>query len=190
MPRAPRVHVSDGIYHVVIRGDNREPVFVDDFDRQEYLRLLHSSKAKLEFLLYAYALMTNHIHLLLSPGERTTISSIMHVLSLTYTKYFNRRYDRVGHLYQGRFHSTLVDSEHYLLEVLRYIHLNPMEAGMVHHPRDYPWTSYHSYLGPQENQQPPRLVDTAFMLGVLERMDSFEALIESGIKPVPGTHGM
>jgi len=190
MPRALRVHVPDGIYHVVIRGDNREPVFVDDFDRQEYLNLLHSYKTKMGFPLYAYALMTNHIHLLLSSGERATVSSIMHVLSLTYTKYFNRRYDRVGHLYQGRFHSTVIDSERYLLEALRYIHLNPVEAGMVRHPREYPWTSYHSYVGPQENPQPPRLVDIAFVLGVLEHMDSFEALIESGIKPVPGTHGV
>lgn len=165
MPRALRIHDPDGIYHIVIRGDNREPIFVNNTDYQQYLRLLSRFKAELEFKCYGYALMTNHVHLLLQPGDETTVSVIMQRLSATYTRYFNKRYNRVGHIYQGRFHSSLVDKEAYLLEVVRYVHLNPVRAGMVHHPRDYLWTSYHAYMAPEKDTL--ELIDCRLILEML-----------------------
>lgn len=151
MPRQPRIHIPNGYYHLTVRGDNREPIFVDDFDRQNYLGFFKSCKEKFLFTCYAYVLMTNHVHLLLTPGEKATISTIMHYLNLNYTKYFNRRYDRVGHLYQGRFDSRLIDSQRYLAEVVSYIHFNPVKAGMVSNPEEYFWSSYRAYLNPVSN---------------------------------------
>lgn len=179
MPRPLRPLDPEGIYHVVVRGNNREPVFSDDGDRQEYLRMVRHYKDEYAFVCHAYAFMTNHIHLLLQPGERVTISKLMQGLNTTYTKYFNRRHGRVGHLYQGRFYSSLVDRDGYFLEVLRYIHLNPVRAGMVRHPHAYPWTSYHAYLQPSHN--PLGLVDVELVLDRLRQSMSFERFIELGI---------
>ncbi len=165
MPRALRIHDPDGIYHIVVRGDNREPIFVNNGDHQQYLRLLSGFKAELGFKCYGYALMTNHVHLLLQPGDKTTVSVIMQRLSATYTRYFNKKHNRVGHIYQGRFHSSLVDKEAYLLEVVRYVHLNPVRAGMAHHPRDYLWTSYHAYMDSERNIL--ELIDCRLILEML-----------------------
>ena len=185
MPRRPRPLDPEGIYHVVVRGDNREPVFVDNADRQEYLGRLSGLKRDFAFACYAYALMTNHVHLLLRPGHQITISKLMQLLNVGYTKYFNRRYRRIGHLYQGRFYSALMQRESHLLEATRYIHLNPVRAAMVRHPKDYRWTSYHAYRQAHENR--PSLVDTHFILTILGSLRFFDRFIEDGIES-DGSH--
>src|SRR5215831_11710203 len=136
MARKPRLEVEGGLYHLITRGVDRRDIFHTPEDYRKFLSLLASQKEKLPFFLYAYCLMTNHVHLLI---ERMTddIGRIMHRVLTGYTQYYNRRYHKVGHLLQGRHKSILCQSERYLCELVRYIHLNPVRAGMVKQPEDY-----------------------------------------------------
>jgi REP element-mobilizing transposase RayT len=128
------------VHHVIVRGNERRPLFFEDRDRLEYLDRLGTARRRFGFSLFAYCLMTNHAHLAIQQ-EQTGISTIMHWVQSTYAGSLNRRRDRVGHLFQGRFKSFLVDSERYLLTLVRYIHLNPVDARLVEHPEDYTWSS-------------------------------------------------
>jgi REP element-mobilizing transposase RayT len=125
---------------VIARGNERKAVFRDDRDREEYLDRLDRYRQRFGFSLYAYCLMTNHVHLALEEGEGR-LSRIMHALQSSYTLWFNRRWRRVGHLFQGRFKSFLVDRDEYLVALLRYIHDNPVRAGMVKSAEVYRWSS-------------------------------------------------
>jgi len=160
----PRLCFEGALYHLTVRGNNREPIFGDDTDRQQYLRLLKRYKDRFRFTLHAYALMTNHVHVILEPAGGTTVSRIMQCLTITYTKYFNRRYGRVGHVFQGRFHSRLIEKDTYLLVASRYVHLNPVRAKIVRHPADFPWSSYRAYRSPLDN--PLQLVDASDVLAL------------------------
>ncbi len=140
-----RVCFDGAIYHVALRGNNREAVFADNEDRLKYLSLLARSKKQHQFLLFAYVLMSNHVHLLIQPSIKATISTIMQGLTIAYTRHFNKRHERVGHIFQGRFFSRLVQTDADLLCVSRYIHLNPVKAEMVRHLLDYHWSSYPAY---------------------------------------------
>lgn len=187
----PRLCFDGALYHVTARGDNREPIFVDDLDRRRYLELLSRYKRqRFHFTLHAYALMTNHVHLLLEPAAGTVVSRIMQCLAITYTRYFNRRHQRVGHVFQGRFRSRLIEQEVYLLVASRYVHLNPVRAGLVQHPEEYPWSSYRSYLG---GHDPWGLVEveTVFSLlqlpqnaGLHERRSAYRTFVETPWQPV------
>jgi putative transposase len=146
MARKPRVHFPGALYHVIARGNQRQSVFLDRADFQTYLAYLSEYQGKFSFHLYAYALMENHLHLLLRV-EEVPLAKVMQVLQFRYTQYFNRRYGKEGHLFQGRYKAILCDQELYLLELVRYIHLNPVRAGMVKTPEAYPWTGHLAYLG-------------------------------------------
>lgn len=133
-----------------------------------------------------YALMPNHVHLLIEDPE-ARLSRFMQILNARYTRYFNFRHQRVGHLYQGRFHARLVDRDAYLLEVSRYIHLNPVRAGLVERPESYSWSSYHHYIAPSVELQ-PRLVETELVLslfsgGTSTRFASYQAFVEAMTLP-------
>lgn len=145
MPRALRINVKDLIYHVFARGNNRDPIFFDSTDFERFLTNLERYREKFTFTLYAYCLLPNHFHLLLRSGK-TSLSQIMQALLTAYTMYVNKKYHRVGHIFQGRFKSIVVEKDSYLLQVLRYIHLNPVKAGMVETVEEYPWSSYLKYL--------------------------------------------
>lgn len=146
MPRPPRIEFPGALYHVTVRGNNKQHIFLDDNDRLKYLWLLERYKKQHEFILYAYILMNNHVHLLIeTPGS--PISRIMQVLNFTYTGYFNRKYEKVGHLFQGRYKAFLCDRDEYLLALLRYIHRNPVRANIVNRPHDYKWSSHLDYMG-------------------------------------------
>ncbi len=145
MARKPRIEFPGAFYHIIVRGNQRQDIFLDDHDRDEYLRRLRRYKKVHGFNLYAYVLMTNHIHLLMETVQ-APISKIMQVLSFGYTQYFNRKHGKSGHLFQGRYKSFLCDKDAYMLELVRYIHLNPVRAGMVKDPDDYRWSSHHQYL--------------------------------------------
>jgi REP element-mobilizing transposase RayT len=125
---------------VIVRGNERKAIFRDDVDCREYLDRLGRCRDRFGFSLYAFCLMSNHVHLAIEEGD-VLLSKIMHVLQSSYTQWFNRRHRRVGHLFQGRFKSYVVDSERYLLSLIRYIHENPVRAGMAERPEDYPWSS-------------------------------------------------
>ncbi len=148
MARSPRIEFSGAFYHIIVRGNQKQSIFIDDGDRREYLARVQFYKAKLKFILYSYVLMSNHVHLLVeTPGA--PISKIMQVLNFTYTQYFNRKYKKSGHLFQGRYKSLLCDRDEYLLALVRYIHLNPVRAGIVKTPDEYAWSSHAGYLRKQ-----------------------------------------
>lgn len=142
MPRKPRYILPGEPQHVIVRGINRDPIFYDDADYQYYLSRLKEAVEKHDCEIHAYALMTNHVHLLLTPKTAQGIAKAIQMLGRYYVQYFNYTYGRTGTLWEGRYKSTLVDSEHYLLTCYRYIELNPVRAQMVAHPSEYPWSSY------------------------------------------------
>ncbi len=142
MPRRPRVILPGVPLHVIQRGNNRQVCFHADEDCRLYLDWLQETAGKTGCAVRAYVLMTNHVHLLLSAHTRDGVGALMKALGQRYVQYVNRVYRRSGTLWEGRFRSCLVQDERYLLTCQRYIELNPVRAGMVQHPADYPWSSY------------------------------------------------
>jgi REP element-mobilizing transposase RayT len=134
------------VSHVIARGNERRPLFRDDRDRETYLDLLADSCGRHHARVFAYCLMPNHVHLALQTGP-VPVSRVVHAVHSRYAQHFNRRYDRSGHLFQGRFRALVIDREAYLLEVVRYIHRNPVKARLAARPEDFPWSSHRSYLG-------------------------------------------
>jgi len=167
MGRKPRVQFPGALYHVVTRGNRRERIFLDDADCRQYLTQLQSARDCFGFTLYAYVLMPNHVHLLLETGE-VILSRIMLWLGTAYARYFNRRYGKIGHLFQGRYKAILCDKDAYLLALVRYLHLNPVRAGIVRDPAEYPWSSHRAYLGVARDIGIPR----AIILGQFGRQPS------------------
>jgi putative transposase len=151
MPRKPRFILPGQPQHVIIRGVNREPIFLRNMDYHYYLKRLREAAEKNYCAIHAYVLMTNHVHLLITPEDSEGISKAIQVLGRYYVQYFNKTQNRTGTLWEGRYKSTPVDSEHYLLTCYRYIELNPVRANMVTHPADYPWSSYHHNASGQPN---------------------------------------
>jgi REP element-mobilizing transposase RayT len=129
----------------MMRGNNAQPIFTSDDDRHYFCLLLQESVVKYDFQIIAFCLMGNHVHLAIKLGE-IPISKIVQNISFRYTRYYNYNNNLVGHLFQGRFKSILVGGHGYLRELIRYIHLNPVRAGIVDDPLNYPWSSHHSYL--------------------------------------------
>jgi REP element-mobilizing transposase RayT len=155
MARPLRIEFEGAVYHVSARGNAREEVFVDDRDRERFMRRLAESVETYDIRLYLYCLMPNHVHLVLET-PRANLSRFAQSLLTGYAVYFNLRHERAGHLTQGRFHARLVDADEYLLRLSRYVHLNPVSvAGADQRPveeriaalRAYPWSSYRSYVG-------------------------------------------
>ena len=146
MGRPKRIWYPGATYHIVVRGNRKQDIFMDINDRLIFLQKISWIKSKINFYLHSYVLMTNHFHLLLETVD-VDISDIMRNLNSFYTRFFNKKYDLVGHLFQGRYRSVLVEKEAYLMEVSRYIHLNPVRAGIVKNPEDYRWSSFQAYMG-------------------------------------------
>jgi putative transposase len=142
MPRRARVRLPHVPLHVLQRGVNRTTCFFSDFDRTFFLRSLATLSEKYQCAVHAYVLMTNHVHLLVTPSDRHGVSLMMRDLGQRYVQYVNRLRKRTGGLWEGRYRGNFIDTESYLLNCYRYIELNPVRAGMVLHPRDYPWSSY------------------------------------------------
>lgn len=152
MARLPRFVIPGQPQHVIIRGVNREAIFYKDEDYTFYLDKLKYACEQYHCQLHAYVLMTNHVHLLLTPKTETSIGKTIQSIGRYYVQYFNYHYKRTGTLWEGRYKATLIDSETYLLTCYRYIELNPVRAKMVNHPSEYPWSSY-SYNGQGEVSQ-------------------------------------
>lgn len=147
MAKIPRTHIEGAVYYVTSRGDNEEVIFKDNEDYQRYLELLKKYKEQYGFKLFAFVLMPNHLHLLIELKEGLTISDIMHDLNSNYTKYFNGKYERKGHLFQERYKLVLLEKESYLLPVSSYIYLNPLKLGLINEISEYPYSSYLYYIG-------------------------------------------
>ena len=164
MARPLRLEYPGAIYHVVVRGNERRAVFRVDADRELYLGRLEHYQKRFGFRVYAYCLMTNHIHLAME-ASKVPLSRIMLGLQGSYTQAFNRRHDRVGHLFQGRYKALVVQKDRYLLALVRYIHANPVQAGMVKKPSEYRWSSDRWY----RKGEGPAWLDVDFVLGMLGR---------------------
>jgi putative transposase len=146
MARPLRIEFPNALYHVTSRGDRREPIVEDDADRLTFFTVLAEVIERFNWLCHAYCLMTNHYHVVVQTPDGN-LSPGMRQLNGMYTQATNRRHRRTGHLFQGRFKAILVDEDPYLLELTRYVVLNPVRAGMVKHPRHYPWSSYRAMVG-------------------------------------------
>jgi putative transposase len=142
MARLPRFVLPNQPQHVIQRGDNRQEIFCAESDYRFYLDKLHGAAQKHECTIHAYVLMTNHVHLLITPQTDVGIGKVMQTLGRYYVQYYNYCYRRSGTLWEGRYKATLIDTERYLLTCMRYIELNPVRANMVSHPSEYPWSSY------------------------------------------------
>jgi len=149
MARPLRLEYEGAVYHITSRGDAREDIFLDKGDRSRFLEVLADVVTRYGWICHAYCLMTNHYHLLIETPE-AGLSRGMHLLNGVYTQWFNRRHDRVGHLLQGRFKAILVEKESHLLELVRYVVLNPVRAKMVRSVRDWPWSSYRATAAQME----------------------------------------
>ncbi|MEA3469117.1 MAG: transposase [Thermodesulfobacteriota bacterium] len=146
MARKPRIHYPGACYHVILRGNAGQDIFFEKQDRSRFFFLLQEGIEKYKHRIHAYCLMTNHLHLAVQVGD-VSLSRIIQNVSFRYTRYINHRRNQVGHLFQGRYKALLVDADRYLLELVRYIHNNPVRAGMVKLPEQYVWSSHASYLG-------------------------------------------
>lgn len=149
MARKPRLFYPGAEYHVLLRGNAGQDIFFENQDQRYFYRLLQEGHEKFGHRIHAFCLMANHVHLALQVAD-IPLSRVMQSLSQRYTGWINRQRKRRGHLFQGRYKALLIDAEAYLLELVRYIHLNPVRAGVVESVEDYPWSSYHAYLGRKE----------------------------------------
>ncbi|TFW14788.1 transposase [Duganella callida] len=146
MARPRRLQFADALYHVTSRGDRKSQIYRNDGDRLTWLNILDAVCAQYEFTVYAYCLMGNHYHLLVRTAQ-ANLDQGMRQLNGVYSQYFNRHHELVGHLFQGRYHAVVVDADSYLLELARYVVLNPVRAGLAARPGDWFWSSYNHTQG-------------------------------------------
>jgi len=147
MARPTRIEFAGAVYHVITRGNNRQKVFKDDRDHKTYLEKLSHYSVTKDVKLLCYCLQSNHVHLLVET-PKGNLSKFMQPFQTSYTVYFNRRHGHSGHVFEQRYKAFLVDRDNYLLQVSRYLHLNPVAASLVKKPRDYRWSSYRGYIEP------------------------------------------
>jgi putative transposase len=146
MARKPRIHYPGAFYHVILRGNARQDIFFDDADRYRFYLLMQEGTERYHHCIHAFCLMTNHVHLLVQVAD-VPLSRIMQNISFRYTRWSNWRQGRSGHLFQGRYKAVLVNADEYLLELVRYLHRNPVRAGMTTDPLEFPWSSHRAYCG-------------------------------------------
>ena len=188
MSRPLRIEFPGAVYHVTSRGDRREAIFEDDVDRSALLEVLAQALDRFEACALAWCLMGNHYHFVIHT-QQANLSLLMRHINGVYTQRFNKRHNKVGHLFQGRFKAVLVDKDSYMLEVCRYVDLNPVRAGMVDEPGDWPWSSYLAHSG---QASPPAWLDTSAIWGYLlgsdvknaadakQAADMYKALVTAG----------
>ena len=146
MPRRAREKSSTGIYHVMLRGINRQTIFVDKEDYEKFIQTISKYREVCEYEIYAFCLMANHIHLLIKEGKED-LGIVFRRIGASYVYWYNLKYKRSGHLFQDRYKSEPVEDDKYFLTVLRYIHQNPIKAGIENNIARYTWSSYNEYLG-------------------------------------------
>lgn len=159
--RKKRIWIPHLFYHIVCRGNRRDPLFYDQTDFIEFLRMLEKIYEKIPYQLITFCLMTNHFHLLMRSQEQP-ISKVMALLNKRYANYYNTKYRLTGHVFEKRYFSDIIEDQASLLEVSRYIHLNPLKAKMVKSPDHYPWSSFRFYKSTKAI--PPNYLDTQFIL--------------------------
>lgn len=178
MARKPRIEFAGAFYHVIARGNQRQKVFWAGNDYKDYLSKLKFYRDKFKFIIHAYCLMPNHVHLLLETKD-IPLSKVMHGLQFSYTQAFNKRHKKIGHLFHGRYKAIICHKEAYLLELIRYIHLNPVRARLVRKPWEYPWNSHNEYIG-----EPTLIDENAIHLFGKRRLvaiNNYKKFIQDGI---------
>jgi REP element-mobilizing transposase RayT len=176
MARRPRVFAPGLLYHVIVRGNQRRKTFRCDDDYKAYLDRLEHYRAKFHLRIYGYCLMPNHVHLLLESGS-APLGKFMQGLQQSYTQYFNRRYCKVGHLFQGRYKAIICEKDKYLLALLRYIHLNPVRAGLAKRPEGYVYSGHRSYL----MNGTAKIIDARPILELLGGKKAYERFVLDGM---------
>jgi len=144
MARRRRLFIPGLAQHVIQRGINRADIFHVPGDRDVFLSILHDALSRFSLEVHAYVLMTNHLHMMATPGDARALPNVMQALGRSYVPYFNKRYERTGGLFNGRYKAFVVDDERYWFTCMRYIELNPVRAGLVQSPDEYPWSSFHA----------------------------------------------
>ncbi|TAM43789.1 hypothetical protein EPN54_00080, partial [bacterium] len=147
MSRKARLILENACYHVMVRGNQKQNTFIENEDFVKYFELLRHYKRKYGFKLYGYCLMPNHVHLIIALEKSGILSKIMQGLNQTYTMWFNKKYNKVGHLWQGRYKSMVINRNRYLLDCIEYVEMNPIRANMNQSLFDYPWNSWKERLG-------------------------------------------
>jgi len=186
MSRPLRIEFAGALYHVTSRGNGRKPIFRNDQDRLSFLEVLHKVNQRYHWLCHAYCLMSDHYHLIIETPEGN-LSRGMRQLNGVYTMYFNRRHRTVGHVYQGRYKAILVEKESYLLEVCRYVVLNPVRAGLVERPEGWSWSSYRGTAG---LNKPHRSLTVDWILGQMGKekrgaVKRYRAYVREGTRAEP-----
>ena len=149
MARKTRIHYPGAVYHVMQRGNGGQTIFFSEEDRCRFLLLFQEATERFHCKVHAFCLLDNHLHLAIQVAD-VPLSKIMQNLSFRYTSWVNKKQRRAGHLFQGRYKAVLVEKDSYLLELVRYIHLNPVRAGIVGGPADYPWSGHRAYMGEEK----------------------------------------
>jgi putative transposase len=184
MVRLPRFVLPGQPQHVIVRGNNRQSIFRQEEDYTLYLEKLKLACDKHQCDVHAYVLMTNHTHLIVTPRLQGSIGKAMQMLGRNYVQYFNKKYDRTGTLWEGRYRATLIDSENYLLKCYRYVELNPVRAkGMFEHPGEYTWSSYqYNAYGEFNNLISPHEVYLCLGKSPYERQAAYRGLFKERMR--------
>lgn len=185
MPRQARRRSHSNIYHCMLRGINKQDIFFEEKDYLEFQDIIRKTKKKFLYQIYSYVLMPNHIHLEIK-DENHKLSQIIHSLGTSYANYFNKKYRRVGHLFENRFKSRNVEDTYYIFNLVRYIHQNPLKAGMSS-MEEYKWSSYPEYFNNNKIEEKDRLVDTEevlkiFLLETKNKKEEFMKFNKRGLE--------
>jgi REP-associated tyrosine transposase len=176
MARRPRVFAAGVLYHVIARGNQRQKIFTSDSDYQAYIERLARYRKKYDYKLHAYCLMPNHVHLLVESSEHP-LAKLMQGLQQSYSQYFNLKHRKTGHVFEGRYKAILCQKDQYLLQLIRYIHLNPVRAGMVGSPQRYRYSGEHAYLQGKATE----MIDPAPVLSMLGGKQAYRRFIRDGL---------
>jgi putative transposase len=180
--RLPRLTVPGYPHHIIQRGNNRQTMFADSGDYRRMLEYLADAAQKYGVALHAYVLMSNHFHLLATPADQYGLPSMMQSLGRRYVRVFNHRYQRTGTLWEGRYKATIIESERYLIACMAYVELNPVRAGMVAHPADYPWSSYAHQTGVRHDPLiTPHSLYWALGNTPFSREAAYRGIVEAGL---------
>ena len=177
MARRPRLLAPGVLYHVIVRGNQKQKTFLDHRDYQAYLERLGRYRKRLGVTVYAYCLMPNHVHLLVETGSQP-LSKFMQGLQQSYTQYFNREHRKVGHLFQGRYKAIVCDKDEYLLSLIRYIHLNPIRAKIVRKVEEHPYSSHRNY----EEGRVSEVLEPRMVLGMVGGRAGYRRFVQEGLK--------
>lgn len=178
MPRKPRIFFKNSIHHVFFRGNQKQRVFQQDSDYAEYISRLEEVSTQEAITVHAFSILPNHGHLILYQETENPISHMMQRLQGGFTQYWNSKYEKVGHVFQGRYKSILCKEESYLLELIRYIHLNAPRGGLVDTPEEYRWCSHKDYISPKTN----KFICTKMISSYFDSPKTFDDFVKAGLK--------